>query len=327
MDPKSDPSYLAKLKVNQDPTEPVRTIAMNRITLRLFSPALMVFMTACLLSLSLWAQAVERFRVEGLKELKDPGDQELVHRTIRIVNEDSRVSNEVETVDLITRIDQMFVFSSKLVIVGEVDNKAAGIGIYDIASGRRLDFIVCYHPIVSPDHKLIVYEAYYPRFSPPDVVQSHLLLAYDLSKSAKLNRITEETLNEGHKNTKLSHDLWRGTNVGLPVYPHKVDLSVYVKTPEEPHGSFGRTTLQWTKSSQGLVLLDQNAKRYQLVDVNLSAGTQNPVIRTRSLPSPGKTTSGRPGKYFLKDLLEKPNGETDAVVVTPNGKAITVNTR
>ncbi len=84
-----------------------------------------------------------------------------------IVNKKSDRHSRFIMKNMTTEVNSLMIVNKKLIVLGQVkSNVGHGITIIDMSKVKEVDFILCYNPKFSTNKRYIIYEKFYPRFSP-----------------------------------------------------------------------------------------------------------------------------------------------------------------
>jgi hypothetical protein len=197
----------------------------------------------------------------------------------------------------LSRVRSAFTFRDKLAVLGEA-GKAGSVLIFDIATKREIDRLLCYQPRRISD-KWITYVEWYPSHSsgsPSDVI-----LGYDLALSPVENRL--ERIPGPMPEEELP---WGSPRVGFPLYPFSnVQQKSYINNVSDPLQAeriLGSPSI--LLPSDKLVVpvdegFDAGSYRTHLAVIDLSQGLANPVIREIALP-----TDKYPRRHDSPNMME-----------------------
>jgi len=191
----------------------------------------------------------------------------------------------IEMENMTTEIGEIKIVKDRLVIFGDVSNAAWGVTILDLKRHKEIDFIICYRPQLSETKRYLIYEKFYPRFSPEEA--SDLILIYDLEQSPEDNRVEEKYKNIREKSKRVGDPgyLIASENVGYPIYPEeniaKQTYFVWVPSPEERHFILTRGKYLWLDQDNKILFVDGYGGENWLVLVDLSKGLSKMTIKKK----------------------------------------------
>jgi hypothetical protein len=196
-----------------------------------------------------------------------------------IINKRLKRHSQFTMRNMTTEVKSLMIVNKKLIISGRVkSNLANGITIVDMSQLKEIDYFLCYNPKLSPNKRFIVYEKFYPRFSPKEA-QSSLILLYDMHKTPRENRLRKKGIPtfDIHKSGTISHI----TEVGLPIFPvsnaEEKTYRVWVDDVEKGHRVFPHYL--WLNDDTQLLFIDYHDEDNWVVSIQLDSPYQPRITK------------------------------------------------
>ncbi len=186
-----------------------------------------------------------------------------------ILEKDS-ANHVIEIENITSSIVGLEIYRNKLIVFGKVDNFADGVTIIDLDKKSEDDFFICYRPQLLSNIGYIIFEKFYPRFSPQEV-QSSVVLIYDLEKPAVDNRLEEQGLSRSAQTETHTASI---ENVGFPVYPEintlKQNYSVWIENENERNRIISPGAYLWDDENSSVLFASYHHGENWLTKVRLS---------------------------------------------------------
>ena len=224
--------------------------------------------------------------LENINDLSECDDNTIFN--FKIYNNFEKKTEFFQICNLTHRIEDLYIVNDQAVIFGKIaTNNIDAITIIDMIEKKEKDFIICYRPQLLLNNNYIVYEKFYPRFSPIEVKSSSVLL-YNLELSPQENRIENidiEKFNEMKSECPGYFSIYY-ENVGLPIYPIKnyknKTYRVCLEKNEKRHGIFPPKYAEDTKNKM-IFFIDHHDNKNSIISVNLQEGYKSLILKRHNL--------------------------------------------
>jgi hypothetical protein len=224
--------------------------------------------------------------LENINDLSECDDNTIFN--FKIFNNFEKKTDFFQICNLTHQIEDFFIVNDLVIIFGKIaTNNIDAITIIDMIEKKEKDFIICYRPQLLLNNNYIIYEKFYPRFSPIEVMSS-LVLLYNLELSPQENRINNidiEKFNEMKSECprRFSGDY---VDVGLPIYPKKnyknKTYRVWLEKNEKRHGIISPKYAEDTKNKM-IFFIDHHDNKNSIISVDLQEGYKNLILKRHVL--------------------------------------------
>lgn len=208
--------------------------------------------------------------------------------------------------NLTSKIIEIKLVNRTMIVFGKVGSSFAdGITIFDLATQKEKDFILCYRPNSIFGNKYLVFEKFYPRFS-PDEVRSSVLLIYDLEESPENNRLVNQRISaDSEIKTGTPDYMLYSTNAGIPVFPLEnlkmKNYNVWIDKPEKRNRIIS-PKCAWAEKSMELMLINYTGENNWVVVINLEEGIKKAKLRSFPINTPKIYNLDEKSKDYLERL-------------------------
>jgi hypothetical protein len=181
------------------------------------------------------------FSSKALQLSVRPGPDET---TVMIVNQPSKAPRSVILPNPVRQVVSFQALArGRILITSEMAEPAMEVAIFDVKSGKIVDDIWCYEPVLSPDHRYIAFERFYPERGVDMVQASSFGMIYDTALSPRANTDPGQLMADP-------------TTRGRLVYPSSYDLpyarGVHLQIT---HAFVG--PVSWSADSRTTLLIDR----------------------------------------------------------------------
>jgi hypothetical protein len=216
--------------------------------------------------------------LENIDALTECNDNKIFN--FKMYNKPERKTESFQVCNLTQKIIDLFIVNDLIVIFGKIiTNDIDAITIIDMIEKKEKDLIICYHPQLLLNNNILIYEKFYPRFSPIEVMSS-LILFYNLNNSPQENRINKidiEKFNEMKSGCPRRFSEYY-ENVGLPIYPTRnykdKTYRVWLEKHEERHDIISPKYAVDTKENM-IFFIDHHDNETSIISVDLQEGYKN----------------------------------------------------
>ena len=224
-----------------------------------------------------------------LEDINDPSgccDNKIFN--FKIYNTFEKNTDFIQVCNLTQQIEDLFIINDLIIIFGEIiTDNIDTITIIDIIEKKEKDFIICYRPQLLLNNNYLIYEKFYPKFSPIEV-RSSLALLYNLDLSPQENRINNidiEKFNKVQSKCPKEFSIYY-ENVGLPIYPIKnyknKTYRVWLDKNEKKHGIISPNYAVDTENKM-IFFIDHHDNENSIISVDLQEGYKNLELKRHIL--------------------------------------------
>ena len=166
-----------------------------------------------------WSYEKYTIVLENIIDLPECADEKIFN--LKIYDKFKKKTEYFKMCNLTHQIKDLIIVGDLIVVFGKLaTGNIDAITIIDIIKKEEKDFIICYDPQLLLSKKYLIFEKFYPRFS-PDEVRSALVLLYNLELTPQENRVGKfdiKKFNEIQSKCPRLFTVYHN-DVGLPIYP------------------------------------------------------------------------------------------------------------